>query len=73
LSIREFKHIPITAIELIDQPDIIVDEENEYITPVDVGTDADDKPSDKPDTDTETDPPESSSVANIVYMIKTRA
>jgi hypothetical protein len=25
-----------------------VDEENEYITPVDVGTDADDKPSDKP-------------------------
>jgi hypothetical protein len=27
------KHIPITAIELIDQPDIIVDEENEYITP----------------------------------------
>jgi hypothetical protein len=51
------------AIELIDQPDIIVDEENEYITPVDVGTDADDKPSDKPDTDTEPTLSESSSVA----------
>jgi hypothetical protein len=49
-----------------------VDEENEYITPVDVGTDADDKPSDKPDTDTETDL-RVVVVANIVYNDKTRA
>jgi hypothetical protein len=46
-----------------------VDEENEYITPVDVGTDADDKPSDKPDTDTETDL-RVVVVANIVYNDK---
>lgn len=33
------KHIPITSIELIEQPDIIIDEENEYITPIIIDAD----------------------------------